>query len=91
VPDEILNILKSDAKISKNEWITETKKGKPETSFHIYAETSGKQMAELVVRSSEEAGRKRKCEIFGDELKGLNIQELERLLIENPAQKFIPI
>jgi hypothetical protein len=48
-------------------------------------------MAELVVRSSEEAGRKRKCEIFGDELKGLNIQELERLLIENPAQKFIPI
>ena len=91
VPDEILNILKSDVKISKTEWTTVTKRGKPETSFHIYVETAGKQMAELVVRSSEEAGCKRKCEIFGDELKGLNVQELERLLKENPAQKFIPV
>jgi len=91
-PDEILNLLKKNGmKISKTEWTTTTKKGKPEASFHIYAETSGKQIAEIVVRSSEEAGRKRKCEIFGDELKGLNIQELERLLKENPAQKFIPV
>jgi len=92
VPSEILNLLKkSGMKISKAEWTTTTKKGKPETSFHIYAETSGKQITEIVVRSSEEASRKRKCEIFGDELKGLNIQELERLLKENPAQKFIPV
>ena len=92
VPNEILNLLKkSGMKISKAEWTTTTKKGKPETSFHIYAETSGKQITEIVVRSSEEASRKRKCEIFGDELKGLNIQELERLLKENPAQKFIPV
>ena len=91
-PDEIPSLLKKNGiKISKTEWTTATKKGKPEASFHIYAETSGKQIAEIVVRSSEEAGRKRKCEIFGDELKGLNIQELERLLEENPAQKFIPL
>jgi len=91
-PDEILNLLKKNGmKISKTEWTTTTKKGKPEASFHIYAETSGKQIAEIVVRSSEEAGRKRKCEIFGDELKGLNIKELERLLEENPTQKFIPL
>jgi predicted nucleotidyltransferase len=90
-PDEILNFLKrSGVKISKTEWTTVTKRGKTEASFHIYAETSSKQKAEIVVRSSEEAGRERKCEIFGDELKGLNIQELERLLKENPAQKFIP-
>jgi predicted nucleotidyltransferase len=92
VPDEILNILKKKGiKISKTEWTTETKRGKPEASFHIYVETGGKQMAELVVRSSEEARHRRKCEIFGDELKGLNVQELERVLRENPAQKFIPI
>ena len=91
-PDEIPSILKKNGiKISKTEWTTATKKGKPEASFHIYAETSGKQIAEIVVRSSEEAGRKRKCEIFGDELKGLTIQELEGLLKENPAQKFIPL
>jgi predicted nucleotidyltransferase len=91
-PDEILNVLKKNGiKISKTEWATETKRGKPEASFHIYAELSGKQVAELVVRSPEEARHRRKCEIFGDELKGLNIQELERLLKENPAQKFIPM
>jgi predicted nucleotidyltransferase len=91
-PDEILSLLKKDGmKISKTEWTTTTKKGNPEASFHIHAETSGKQIAEIVVRSTEEASRKRKCEIFGDELKGLTIQELEGLLKENPAQKFIPV
>ncbi len=91
VPDEILRLLeKAGFRISKTEWTTVTKKGKHEASFHIYVETSGKQTAELVVRSLEEASRKRKCEIFGDELKGLKIRELERLLKESPAQKFIP-
>ena len=92
LPDEILNFLKkSSAKTSKTEWTTVTKKGKTEASFHIYIETSGKQRVEVVVRSIDEANRRRKCEIFGDELKGLNTQELEHLLKENPAQKFVPI
>ena len=92
VSSEILNLLKKNSfKVSKTEWTTTTKKGKPVASFHIYVETLGKQRAEIVVRSSDEASRKRKCEIFGDELKGLNIQELERLLKENPARKFIPV
>ncbi|UCF45274.1 MAG: nucleotidyltransferase domain-containing protein [Candidatus Bathyarchaeota archaeon] len=92
VPGEILNLIKKKGiKTSKSEWTTATKKGKPQVSFHIYTETSGKQMVEIVVRSSEAASRKRKCEIFGDELKGLNVQELERLLEENPARKFIPL
>jgi predicted nucleotidyltransferase len=92
VPAEILNLLKKKSlKVSKTEWVTATKRGKPEASFHIYVETSGKQRVEIVVRSSEEAGSKRKCEIFGDYLKGLNIKELERLLKENPAQKFIHV
>jgi len=91
-PDEILRLLeKAGFRIFKTEWTAVTKKGKHEASFHIYVETSGKQTAELVVRSVEEAGRRRKCEIFGDEIKGLNIQELERVLKENPAQKFTPV
>lgn len=90
-PDEILNdIKKSGTKISRTEWTTVTKKGKTEESFHVYIETSSKQTAEIVVRSPDEAGYRRKCEVFGDELKGLNVQELERVLEENPAQKFIP-
>jgi predicted nucleotidyltransferase len=92
VPDEILHVLKKNGfKTAKTEWITTTKNGKTETTFHIHVETSSKQIVELVLRSSEEAGRRRKCEIFGDELKGLKTQELEHLLKENPAQKFVPV
>jgi predicted nucleotidyltransferase len=91
-PGEIVNLLKANGfEVSKTEWITMTKRGKTEISFHIHTETLEKQRVEIVVRSSEEAGRKRKCGIFGDEIKGLNIQELEKLLKENPAQRFIPI
>ena len=90
--DEILDTIKENGfKISKTERTTETKMGTPESSFHIYVETTGKQTAELVVRNSEEAKSRRKCEIFGDEIKGLKIEELERLLNENPAEKFMPV
>jgi predicted nucleotidyltransferase len=89
-PHEILNYLKNCVKITKAEYTTVIKKGKTKTSFHIYVETSKKQKAEIVVRSPDDASYKRNCEVFGDELKGLNLQELERVLRENPAQKFIP-
>ena len=89
---EIVNLLKAkDFQISKTEWTTVTKRGRTEISFHIHIETLNKQRIEIVVRSSEEASRKRKCEIFGDEIKGLKIQELEKLLKENPTQQFIPV
>jgi predicted nucleotidyltransferase len=91
-PGEIVNLLTANGfKASKTEWITVTKRGKTEISFHVYTETLGKQRIEIVVRSSEEARRKRKCAIFGGEIKGLNIQELEKLLKENPAQQFISV
>jgi predicted nucleotidyltransferase len=90
-PSEIANLLKAKGvDVSKTEWTTVTKKGKTESSFHIYTETLKKQRMEIVVRSSEETSRKRKCEIFGDEIKGLSPRELEKLLKENPTQKFMP-
>jgi predicted nucleotidyltransferase len=91
-PSEIVNLLKTKGfEFSKTEWTTVTKKGKTGSSFHIYSETAGNQRIEIVVRSPEEASRKRKCEIFGDEIRGLSRHELEKLLRENPTQKFIPL
>ena len=91
MPDEILGLLeKAGFRISKTEWINVTKKGTQKASLHVYMATPGKKLAELVVRSTEQAGHRRKCEIFGDQIKGLNIQELERVLEESPTQKFIP-
>ena len=90
-PGVIVEALKdADVKILKTVWTTVNKRGTTFASFHIYGETLGKYGLEIVVRSREEAGKKRKCEIFGDEMKGLNIKELKKVLDENPTQQFIP-
>ena len=92
LPEEIPKILATQGfKISKTQWNTVTKKGKTEPSFHIYTETVHKHAVEVVVRSAEEACRDRKCEIFGDRIKGLNVQELSKILSEYPGQQFIPV
>jgi len=90
-PDDVLNTLKqNNLKIIQTEWVTVTKQGQKKTSFHVYSELPTKEKIEIIVRSLEEASRKEKCEIYGDEITGLTIHELEKLLKENPAQRFLP-
>ncbi|MGE5575346.1 MAG: nucleotidyltransferase domain-containing protein [Ignavibacteria bacterium] len=90
-PEEITVILKGEGvKVLKTARTTITKRGATLESFHIYAETDSKNGLEIVARNREEAGRKRKCETFGDELKGLNVKELEGILETNPTKQFIP-
>lgn len=91
VPNEIVSLLAGSViKVVKTEWASVTKHGKRDMSFHIFGETSTKNKVEIVVRSREEAGRKRRCEIFGDEITGLSLKQLKKLLAENPAAQFIP-
>jgi hypothetical protein len=90
-PNEILMALKRvDYKIVRTEWETVTKKGQKEASFHIHLESSTQEKIEIVVRSSEELYRTEKCEIYGDEITGLNLKELEKMLDENPTRRFLP-
>jgi predicted nucleotidyltransferase len=90
-PEEIVNLLaKGSLRIAKTEWTRVTKLGKTEASFHIFGETTTKNKVEAVVRSQEEVGRKRRCEIFGDEITGLNLKQLDRVLAENPTAQFLP-
>jgi predicted nucleotidyltransferase len=90
-PEEITEMLKAGGvRVLKTAWTTVNKGGATLGSFHIYAETPSKHVLEIVARSREEAGKKRKCETFGDELKGLNIKELQKILESNPTQQFIP-
>ena len=90
-PEVIVKVLKAGfVKILKTAWTTVNKRGATLESFHIYGETSTKYAFEIVARNREEAGKKRKCEIFGDEMKGLNIKELKRVIDDNPTQQFIP-
>jgi predicted nucleotidyltransferase len=90
-PDDIVKTLKqNNLRIMQTEWVTVTKKGKRKASFHIYAESPAKEKVEIKIVSSEEATKKEKCEIYGDEITGLHIKELEKLLKENPSQRFAP-
>ncbi len=89
--EEVVKTLKSEkVKVLKTMWTTVNKRGATLKSFHIYAQTASKYGLEIVVRNREEAGKKRKCETFGDELKGLNTKELEKVLEANPTLQFIP-
>ena len=59
-------------------------------SHHIYLKLPSGDVAEIVVRGSDEANTTRICEIYGDRITGLNIGELRELLKVNPSKKFIP-
>jgi hypothetical protein len=90
-PDEIMSLLRTNKiPIQKKLRTTVNKHGRTLESLHIYAQTPTKNGLEIVVRSTEEAGEKRKCEIFGDQIKGLRTKELEKLLKNYPTKKFIP-
>jgi predicted nucleotidyltransferase len=90
-PLEVLNLLKASAlQVLKTAWSSVNKRGETLSSFHIHAQTKDRYGLEIVVRSREEKGRKRKCETFGDEIKGLSIRDLKITLKTNPNQRFLP-
>jgi len=90
-PSDILRILKqNNFKIIQSEWVAVTKKGRRKGSFHVYAESPSKEKVEMKIVQSSEASKKEKCDIYGDEITGLSIKELEKLLKENPTQRFLP-
>ena len=90
-PLEVWNLLKASAlQVLKTAWSSVNKRGETLSSFHIYAQTKDRYGLEIVVRSREEKGRKRKCETFGDEIKGLSIRDLKITLKNNPNQRFLP-
>ncbi len=90
-PQGILKFLKENGFfIASSERIAVTKKGKKKDTFHVHIASPIKENVEVIVHSPEEACLGQKCEIYGDEIRGLHIQELERLLKEEPLKRFIP-
>jgi len=90
-PKAILEQLqKNKYTIGSSEWRSVTKKGKKESSFHIYFILPSGYEAEVVVRSPEKIGALERCEIYGDVSTGLSRPQLLRVLKEKPLQKFVP-
>ncbi|MBS7615906.1 hypothetical protein KEJ45_01750 [Candidatus Bathyarchaeota archaeon] len=91
-PQEVLEKLRQNKlRVIESEWVAVTKKGKRKKAFRIIVELPSNEKIELTVRETEEASIKERCEIYGDTISGLSIQDLEKLLSENPTKRFIPI
>jgi len=86
----LAQLQKSNFRVAKTEWMSVTKEGKKESSFHIYLALPSGNEAEVVVRSPERIRRLERCEIYGDVVTGLNYHQLQKILKENPLQKFVP-
>lgn len=89
-PHEILKLLEEKFKVMECGWTAVTKKGKPKKSFRILIGLPSGEKAEINVRGVEELGAKETCEVYGDTISGLSVQELEKVLSENPTKRFVP-
>jgi len=90
-PEEIIEVLRNNGiNVLKSNWTNVNKRGETLESFHIYAQTEAKHSLEIVARKMEDYGKKRKCETFCDEIRGLKIKELEKVLQDNATQQFTP-
>ncbi|MCX8150318.1 MAG: nucleotidyltransferase domain-containing protein [Candidatus Bathyarchaeota archaeon] len=89
---EVTSILRAQKNliVFRLEHMVAEEQGKSLSSVHIHLVTWKKYNAEVVVRGIEEVGKKRFCETFGDEIRGLNIALLEKILKTNPRQRFVP-
>jgi len=85
---EALN--QSEYRIIRRERKTKTVDADKKSYLHIFVQTPQGYEAEIVIRSPEDADVKERCEIFGDELKGLKLKELEEIIQNDPLRKFIP-
>ncbi len=90
-PQEVLDALvKSGVKILEKGWVKTTKEGVWIKAYRILADLNSNFTTEITVRNSSEYGKRERCEVYGDTVSGLNIQELERVLLKNPTQRFTP-
>jgi predicted nucleotidyltransferase len=90
-PEDILKTMEQNGvKILETERTTVTKHGKKKGSLHIHIESPIREKVEVIVHSPEEACLKEKCEIYGDDVSGLRIQELERIHKEDPTRRYVP-
>ena len=89
---QVLNQLqKHTFEAESSEWRSVTKEGGKESSFHIHVLLPSGDEVEVVVRSPDYLGQLQRCETYGDVRTGLSLNQLTKILKENPLQKFVPI
>ena len=91
-PSQVLMQLKEHKfMVECSEWRSVTKEGLKDSSFHIQILLTSGDSLEVVVKNIDCFGKIERCEIYGDIKTGLNLNQLTKILKENPLQKFVPI
>jgi hypothetical protein len=89
-PKKVLETLKqNDLAIRKAEWHSVTKAKKTEKGFHVFTILPSGE-AEVIVRDPEKMSCIERDEIYGDDIKGLNLHQLRRVLLQDSTRKFLP-
>jgi predicted nucleotidyltransferase len=90
-PIQVLKQLrKHNFEAESSEWRSVTKEGRKEASFHIHILLPSGDEVEVVVQSLNYLGQSERCETYGDARTGLRLNQLTKILKENPLQKFVP-
>jgi hypothetical protein len=90
-PREIVLALQTNHySIANTEFQTVIWKGAKKRFFHIYIDLPSTSKVEIVVHPREDINHPFKCEIYGDPIIGLTIQQLQQILKEDPDRKFVP-
>lgn len=83
-------INKSGYRVIRQERTVKTIDSTKKTYLHIFLKTPQGYEAEIVIHPLEDINLREKCEIFGDDLKGLKLKALEEIVRNDPLKKFIP-
>lgn len=86
----VLRLQENNYAIVRTQVQTVTRNGEKKQSFHIYVNIQSNQ-AEIVIRSPDDINQQVVCEIYGDNVTGLTINHLQKILRESPYEKFVPI
>lgn len=88
--DEVQKQLSENYHILKSEWVSKTSDGETNKFYHIFIGLQNGVESEIVVRNIDNIREMRKDAIYGDNIIGINIDELKSIIRNNPLKRFVP-
>lgn len=89
-PEPIVKAIEKEHQIFRMEHASKTEEGKTDRFLHVYFKLPSEYEAEVILKGLERTHERRKCEVYGDFIVGLSLPQLEKILKENPHQRFVP-